>query len=173
MTRRGRSPKIPPEERPGWARRITAARRARALSQARLAEIIQASQSVVGEYETGGSEPSLRTFERIAAALRVTPQWLIFGKSSVAVDFSEEPPPDETDDDERFADLMLATGQLLREERMPFDDRTVALLTRDLWREVQAGDPGTAVAERIERAIERRRGILRAARQAMLRSSPV
>lgn len=46
-------------------------REARGLSQRQLAERLGTTQSAIARLESGGSKPTLRTLERVAAALRV------------------------------------------------------------------------------------------------------
>lgn len=170
MAQRGRKPKLSPKDRPGWARRIAKARAARKLSQIQLAEIIDSSQSAIGDYETGKNEPSLAVFTRLANALNVTPQWLIFGTKGMGEDQmpfdDDEDLPDEIRKDGEFADVMVATKRLLAEENMPSDDRTAITLARQLWREIESLDvEKEAFDSRFQRVMEKRRELLKLAKR--------
>jgi transcriptional regulator with XRE-family HTH domain len=169
MAPRGRKPKIPPNQRPAWALRISKARAARQLSQAQLAEVLGVSQSAIGDYETGQNEPSLAVFNRLANALRVSAQCLMFGHqgfSDNAQPIEDEDPPDEARRDDEFADLIIATKEMLIAESMPADDRTVIKLARQLWREIESLDnEKLTFPERFHEVMEIRRRAIRAARR--------
>jgi len=77
MGRRRKEPDLP---RPEWASRIVETRVMAGYTQTTLAEAIPKSQSMVGAYETGKSEPDFATVQRIAHLCNVTPGWLIFGE---------------------------------------------------------------------------------------------
>ena len=169
MAPRGRKPKIPSNQRPAWALRITKARAARKLSQAQLAEVLGLSQSAIGDYETGQNEPSLAVFNRLSHALRVSAQWLMFGTrgfSESAAPIEDDDPPDEARRDDEFADLIIATKELLLAESMPADDRTVIKLARQLWREIESLDADKLdFSQRFHEVMEIRRRAIRAARR--------
>lgn len=173
MAKRGRTPKILPEDRPGWSRRLISARIARQLSQAGLAAIVNLSQSTIGEYETGKNEPDLLTFRRLAAALRVSPQWILFGDrigysdSNDAFDHQTiDEIPDEIYSDEQFADVMVATKEILVAEKMPSDDRTVISLSRQLLREIEIQmTDGRNFEECLQSVIRERQAALAAAKR--------
>lgn len=52
-------------------RQVRELREAQELSQSQLAERLGTTQSVIARLEAGGSKPTLRTLERVAAALGV------------------------------------------------------------------------------------------------------
>jgi transcriptional regulator with XRE-family HTH domain len=164
MRKRGRPARIPESERPAWARRIAEARRRRGLSQAQLAASVNASQSAIGEYETGESEPSLETFARIAAALRTTAAWLVFGQRGFANApgvFEPDVEPEAVAPPETLADFILETARMLAEEGMPHDQRTALVLGLELWQDAEALPRVTPLSERLALVLDRRRAILR------------
>lgn len=63
------------------ADRLSAARKARQMSQAAVGAALDPPQARrnVCKWEKGRCEPSLATIEQLAAALNVTPCWLAFG----------------------------------------------------------------------------------------------
>ncbi len=65
--------------------RIRVARDARGMSQAELAEEIQSNQRVISQIEKGKTDMKMSTLRRIAAALRVSVDWLV-KEQSVGVD---------------------------------------------------------------------------------------
>ena len=60
--------------------RITQARRARALSQANLAERLGVTRTAISHWETGRSNPSTKHLKSIAKVLGIDASWLISGK---------------------------------------------------------------------------------------------
>jgi transcriptional regulator with XRE-family HTH domain len=170
MARRGRNPKIEMSARPAWAQRIVRARVARKMSQAMLGEAIGASQSAIGDYETGKNEPPLATFQRLAKALRVTSQWLVFGQKGGFAEslptLEDEDIPDITKNDEQFADVLIATKAMLADEKMPSDDRTAINLAQHLWRDIESLDVDKMdFDQRFQKVMDERRKVLRLARQ--------
>lgn len=63
----------------GFPERLITARRARGLIQQQLAEEIDVSLTQLKRYESGKSEPTLDVIRRLAVALSVTADHLIFG----------------------------------------------------------------------------------------------
>jgi transcriptional regulator with XRE-family HTH domain len=61
--------RIPDSEVPEWSRRLRKARRAKAMSQAALGELIGASQATVADWETGKTRPRHETLKRLLLAL--------------------------------------------------------------------------------------------------------
>ena len=56
----------------------------RKLSQSDLAEMLGVAQPTYGRWENGVKEPQdLATWERLAAVLRVNPEWLAFGRGKM------------------------------------------------------------------------------------------
>ena len=60
--------------------RITQARRARALSQANLAERLGVTRTAISHWETGRSNPSTKHLKSIAKVLGIDASWLTSGK---------------------------------------------------------------------------------------------
>lgn len=71
------------------------------------------------------------------------------------------------DETERFAEVNARVEELLREEQMPHDQRTVARLALEVWRDIQAMGPLLPFEDRMEQALSVRRSIVQHARTAM------
>lgn len=65
----------------GIAGRIEAERMALAMTQAELARLVGTHQPVVSLWESGNQEPSLSSAAKIAKALDVTLDYLVFGST--------------------------------------------------------------------------------------------
>lgn len=63
-----------------FARRLAALRKERGLTQQALADRVQVHLTQINRYETGDSRPMLDVIRRLAIALTVTTDELIFGK---------------------------------------------------------------------------------------------
>lgn len=61
--------------------RIKDLRKQKNLSQSELADKVGISYAQIGRYETKGSQPPAETLKKIADALSVTPDFLIYGTS--------------------------------------------------------------------------------------------
>jgi transcriptional regulator with XRE-family HTH domain len=61
--------------------RIKDLRKQKNLSQSELADKVGISYAQIGRYETKGSQPPAETLKKIADALGVTPDFLIYGTS--------------------------------------------------------------------------------------------
>ena len=55
-------------------------RKSKGLSQIQLSKISKVAQSSISEYETGGVEPNLRTLIRLAKALGVSVESILYGE---------------------------------------------------------------------------------------------
>ena len=73
----------------------------------------------------------------------------------------------EADTDDDFAELSAAVEAMLAEEQMPTDTRTVAKLTRELWREITTLPRAMSFADRMALTISARRSIVKHARTAI------
>ena len=62
------------------AQRLAASRKERGLTQQELADIAGVHVMQVHRYETGASQPSVEVLKKLATALRVTTDELLFGK---------------------------------------------------------------------------------------------
>lgn len=60
--------------------RIRAAREGLGLSQEDLARSLSLSVRSIGRFESGDSNPSIDTLQRVAEALQVSPAWLLTGE---------------------------------------------------------------------------------------------
>lgn len=63
-----------------FAHRLAALRKERGLTQQALADLVQVHLTQINRYETGDSQPMLDVIRRLAIALTVTTDELIFGK---------------------------------------------------------------------------------------------
>lgn len=112
--------------------------------------------------------PTLEGLQRLAEELGCTVAELTGEARS---GFSEAPQVAfvaiQMDETERFADLNARLEDMLREEHMPHDRRTVARLALEVWREIQAAGRALPFDERMEMAISARRSIVQNARTAM------
>jgi transcriptional regulator with XRE-family HTH domain len=71
-------------------KRIRLRRKEHQLTQAKFAQLIGRSEIMVWRYETGEMEPSMSTLGRMAVALQVSLDWLVFGHSRQTVRLREE-----------------------------------------------------------------------------------
>jgi transcriptional regulator with XRE-family HTH domain len=78
----------------------------------------------------------------------------------------------QADEADRFAEVNARVEDLLREEQMPHDRRTVARLSLEVWRDIQAIRGLLPFDERMEQALAERRSIVRNARTALFLRRP-
>lgn len=64
----------------GFPERLLAARKERNLTQHDLAEMVRCALTQLKRYESGASQPTLDVIKRLAQALRVSSDYLLFGK---------------------------------------------------------------------------------------------
>lgn len=64
----------------GFPERLLAARKERNLTQQDLAEMVRCALTQLKRYESGASQPTLDVIKRLAQALRVSSDYLLFGK---------------------------------------------------------------------------------------------
>lgn len=76
------------------------------------------------------------------------------------------------DEADRFVDVNARVEDMLREEHMPHDRRTVSRLALEVWRDIQLAGPSIAFADRLELALSYRRSIVQHARTAMFQRRP-
>ena len=67
----------PSKEAPPFGRRLAAARKAKGLSQAALAELLDTTQKTIDYYERRAPNPSMELIHRVAAALEISPAELM------------------------------------------------------------------------------------------------
>jgi transcriptional regulator with XRE-family HTH domain len=160
---KGRPALTSPSERAVWARRIGEARARAKISQERLAELLGKSQSTVGGYETGKSEPDLATIERLASIFSVSPAWLAFGIGD----------PDESDPlafsvlerykhDKLFAFAFSNAARLFAEEGFQADLAYLGSYTLKLLRLATGSQGDEAAQEHIRRSLDADRAEIRA-----------
>jgi transcriptional regulator with XRE-family HTH domain len=65
----------------GFPERLLAARKERNLTQQDLAEMVRCALTQLKRYESGASQPTLDVIKRLAQALHVTSDYLLFGKN--------------------------------------------------------------------------------------------
>lgn len=154
----GRPSKQDPETRPAWARRIADVRKKAGWSQVSIAEHIGKSQSQVGEYETGKSQPDFPMIERIAKACNVHPGWLIFGDGG----------PDQGDaewgplfrrykDHPLFAFVFKEAAIMLAEEGVKADFAYLMGYTTKLLAAAEGADSGAGTEDSVRRSVEAER----------------
>lgn len=68
----------------GWGERIRAARIDLGLSQRELATRMGLSRPTVASWESEETSPDLADVPRLSRALRVSPAWLVFGRTEAA-----------------------------------------------------------------------------------------
>lgn len=71
------------------------------------------------------------------------------------------------DEAERFAEVNARVEDLLREEHMPHDRRTVARLALEVWHDIQVTKGILPFDERMELALSERRSMARSARTSL------
>jgi transcriptional regulator with XRE-family HTH domain len=64
----------------GFSERLATVRKERSFTQQALAELVQCGISQLKRYELGSSQPTLDVIKRLAQALRVSSDYLLFGK---------------------------------------------------------------------------------------------
>ncbi len=101
--------------------RIGALRRARGLSQAQLAELLQISPSAMGMYEQDRREPSLQTVVSLARHLGVSTDFLLTGQATS---------PDEAAFLEELLDTFVETAhrKLAQRRENPFSRQDLTTL---------------------------------------------
>ena len=162
---KGRPRKTDSLPRPAWAVRMAEAREAAGKGQEQLGAIVGKSQSAIADYERGRSEPDFATAEKIAAALDISPGWLLFGAGSrnpgqsdaialAAFDYNKK--------DKWFAKTLLQAARMLSEEGLDADFSFLVLFARKIAQEVHGIADHAEAGERLSAAIERERAELRA-----------
>jgi transcriptional regulator with XRE-family HTH domain len=112
--------------------------------------------------------PTIEGLQRLADVLGCTVAELT-GEASPG--FAEAPPAAfvtiQQDEADRFADVNARVEDMLREEHMPHDRRTVSRLALEVWRDVQNAGRLLSFEDRLEQALSYRRSIVQHARTAM------
>lgn len=152
MGKRGRTPRIPIENRPAWARRLINAREAAGKTQGELAAGTGIPQTTIGGYETGGAEPDIAVIKVLADYLGADPGWIAFG------DPNQDDAPlgaviERYKKDEAFVSTFLKTAAMLGEEGLNTDMHYTVRLTLRLLEQVKSGSQVTSLRERIDAAV--------------------
>ena len=112
--------------------------------------------------------PTIEGLQRLAEALDCTVAELT---GEAISGFGEAAPAPfvtiQQDEADRFAEVSAAVEDLLREETMPHDRRTVTRLALEVWRDIQVLGRLLPFEARMELALSERRSIVRNARTAI------
>jgi transcriptional regulator with XRE-family HTH domain len=112
--------------------------------------------------------PTIEGLQRLAEVLGCTVAELT---GEAAIGFSEAPHAAfvtiQQDEADRFVDVNARVEDMLREEHMPHDRRTVSRLALEVWRDIQNAGPQLPFEDRVEQALSYRRSIVQHARTAM------
>lgn len=159
---RGRPSRPGADTRPEWAARLAELRRRAELSQEAAAEAIGMTQSTVGAYETGKSEPNLATIERLAAVFSVSPAWLAFGIGDAA---QNDPAAfsvlERHKHDKLFSFAFTQAARLFSEEGLNMDLAYLGAYTLNILRKTEGLDGQGGAQERIVAAIDAERAKIR------------
>jgi transcriptional regulator with XRE-family HTH domain len=168
---RGRPPKQPTANKPAWAVRLKEARQRAGFSQQTLADRIVVSQSTIGGWEMGVSEPNLTTIERLAHACGVSPAWLVFGVGEPtehnALAFAVL---DRHKHDKLFTFAFHEAARLFAEEGLHADLPYLASYVLKLLRETEGTDGQRGAQQRILAALEAERTHIREELDAVLKN---
>lgn len=163
--------RMPEPNTPGA--RLRAARLERRLSQVELADIAGFSRPHITHMELNTYRGGLASWEAVAGALGLSLDFLLnggpsssgFKEASAPNDFMVMPANDE--DDDRFAEVSSQVSDMLNEEHMPSDTRTVARISAMVWRDVQKLPKIMPFEDRVALTLSERRSAIQAARAAM------
>lgn len=112
--------------------------------------------------------PTIEGLQRLADVLGCTVAQLTGEAGS---GFGEGAPPPfvsiEQDEADRFADVNARVEDMLRQEHMPHDPRTVSRLALEVWRDIQSIGRILPFEDRLEQALSARRSVVQHARTAM------
>jgi len=112
--------------------------------------------------------PTLEGLQRLSAVLACTVAELT---GEAGGGFSEAPPDAfisiQQDEADRFAEVNARVEDMLREENMPHDRRTVCRLALEVWRDIQSIGRILPFEDRMEQALSARRSIVQNARTAI------
>jgi transcriptional regulator with XRE-family HTH domain len=117
--------------------------------------------------------PTLEGLQRLAEVLGCTVAELT---GEAASGFSETAPAPfvaiQHDEVDSFAEVNARVEDMLREETMPHDRKTVARLALEVWRDIQTAGKILPFADRLEQALSYRRSLVQNARTAMFLRRP-
>lgn len=161
---------MPSRPADSFVMRLHAAMAARSVDQSELARRLGITSQAVNQWLAGETAPKGKRVARVAEELGVSLDWLLAGRGGL----SETPAPGAAFawpeaglSDDQTVDLAARLEQMLREEGMPADIRTVTRLLAITLRDVQAIAGRMPLAERIEFVLSERRSAIRRGRQAV------
>jgi transcriptional regulator with XRE-family HTH domain len=143
--------------------------RARGITAKRLSIAAGRGETYVRDLMQGRTQnPTIDGLRRLAEVLGCTVAELTGEAGS---GFSETVPAPfvsiQQDETERFAEVNARVEEMLREEQMPHDRRTITRLALEVWRDIQAAGPLLPFDDRMEQALSVRRSIVQHARTSM------
>lgn len=161
--------KAKPEKlRPDWALRLAEARISLGLSQAALGERVEKTQSNIGAYETGNSEPNLAAIKRLADTLGVSPAWIAFGIGTAGGSAPSERDAEAmafltgNKNDRLFVATFIGVWKMLTEEGLNPDLTSLILFARKVLEKAKSTAHSTEPADLlIARIIAEERAELR------------
>lgn len=156
---RGRPSKRDPKSRPAWAVRLKELRGDK--SQDDAADDLKIPQSTYGGYETGGSEPTLATFEKIAAFYKVSVTWLTFGIGQPRDDDAGFCALENRKHDKLFSFAFTAAARLLDEEGVKADSGYVRQFVDKLLRLTEGVESQADAQQIIQRSLDAQRAEIR------------
>lgn len=154
--------------------RLREARKARKWSQMELAVAAGFSRPHITHMELNTYRGGRAAWEAVAGALHRPIDYFLNGPNDPPDGFADTAsipanwpaPPDETSDD-HFAETAAQIEQMLIEERMPHDARTLAKMAAELWREVQKLPRLMPFEDRVAFVVSERRSKVQRARASM------
>jgi transcriptional regulator with XRE-family HTH domain len=162
--------KTPAPNTPGY--RLRAARKARRWSQMELAERIGYSRAHIAHMELNTAGGGRAAWEKAARALDVSLDHLLRGAAQSAAMEQQaglegaaaapEPP-----DFDVIGQLAEALAEIMREERMPHDQRTITRAALAAWHDLAVLPTSLALEDRIALVLSERRSGIQAARAAL------
>jgi transcriptional regulator with XRE-family HTH domain len=162
--------KTPAPNTPGY--RLRAARKARRWSQMELAERIGYSRAHIAHMELNTVGGGRIAWEAAAKALGGSLDHLLHGTRRPAALEEQEPiagapAKPEPPDFDVIAQLAERLAQIMREENMPADQRTVTRAALAAWRDLLVLPTAMALEDRIELVLSERRSGIIAARASL------
>lgn len=156
---------MPSRSSDSFVTRLRAAMAARSVDQSELARRLGITSQAVNQWLAGETAPKGKRLARVADELGVSLDWLLAGRDGFAEAPEPLAPAGLTDD--LMADLAARLEQMLKEEAMPADVRTVTRLLAVTLRDIQAIAGALPLAERIEFALSERRSAIQQGRRAL------
>ena len=117
--------------------------------------------------------PTLEGLQRMAEVLGCTVAELT-GEAPAGLGEAAQAPfvSIQADEADSFVEVNVRVEDMLRDEQMPYDQRTVSRVALEVWRDIQAIRGLLPFAERLEQALAERRSIVRNARTALFLRRP-